>query len=71
MTGYISSTFPELLNIFKMSTAETKLFDLTEKLRNWETVEAEVRTLTMFRSEFLHPHHAQHPSEACLAKLLV
>ena len=33
--------------------------------------EAEVWTLTVFRSEFLHPHHAQHPSEACLAKLLV
>lgn len=43
---------------------------------HWETAklwcfEAEVWTLTVFRSEFLHPHHAQHPSEACLAKLLV
>ena len=71
VTGYISSTFAELLNILKISTAETKIV-----WSHWETAklwcfEAEVWTLTVFRSEFLHPHHAQHPSKACLAKLLV
>ena len=36
-----------------------------------ESKASEVRAFAVLRLEFLHPYHAQHPSQARLASILV